>query len=225
LLFHKDPIAEHIQAYQRSPTHERLNVISEQLRPYATAFVRRYLSDPEDVEDVVQDALTKATRDLRSLQEARAWKHWLQRIAQGCVCDCLQTKERQQPRASDAVWRKMRGDFMRSHNDLFHRRFPAQEAAWDDICRLLCGMSRLAFLHRAYFENSTQNVMLSEVKDWLREFLDEREQTFSEMDGGDEEKGLEMDALITDLTSSEDPAEIVARRLVIDHCFAELNDP
>ena len=61
------------------------------------SLIRGYLRDPEEVQDVVQEAFVKALRGLPRFQEASAFYTWLYRIAVNTVKNHIVAKKRRPP--------------------------------------------------------------------------------------------------------------------------------
>ncbi|WP_413208312.1 sigma-70 family RNA polymerase sigma factor [Rhodospirillum sp. A1_3_36] len=69
--------------------------------PALTAFVRRRVANPADVENVVQTALTKAVAALPDLRRVERLESWLYRVTRGAVIDYYRVRSRRRESVLD----------------------------------------------------------------------------------------------------------------------------
>lgn len=71
---------------------EALDELLQQVRPKVRQFVLRWIDDAEEAEDVAQEALMKASKQIKHLRNPYSFEHWLLGIAKNCCKMWLRSK-------------------------------------------------------------------------------------------------------------------------------------
>lgn len=86
---------EEIVAKVKSGDSESFGVLVQRYEAKMARYGRRFLSDPSDIEDLVQEVFLKAYVNIQSFDVTRRFSPWLYRIAHNEFVNALKRKSRQ----------------------------------------------------------------------------------------------------------------------------------
>ena len=86
-----------MMSIRASSTTPELNVAWDQVRAQLRGLIGRRVSDPEAVEDLVQDVLLRFSTAAASGEQFRSLSAWLDRVARNAVIDHYRTRRRLDP--------------------------------------------------------------------------------------------------------------------------------
>src|ERR1043166_6670972 len=84
---------EQIALAVQAGTTERFGELIERYEAKLLRYVRKFLLDPEDAQDIVQDTFIKAYENLQSFDASRRFSPWIYRIAHNEFVNALKKKQ------------------------------------------------------------------------------------------------------------------------------------
>ncbi|ACH64457.1 RNA polymerase sigma factor, SigZ family [Aliivibrio fischeri MJ11] len=82
----------------------KLEVIWSEYQSSLKAFLRSKVSNPEDVEDLLQEILIKTHKNLKTISDAKKVKSWIFQIANNTIIDFYRQNNRRTELLADDLW-------------------------------------------------------------------------------------------------------------------------
>lgn len=152
-----------------------LEAIWRDYRASLTNFLRTKISDPLDVEDVLQDILIKTHANLGSVKTESSVKSWLFQVARNATIDFYRRERKPLPNAEDLWYNEDEPDILNGLTDClkpFIDRLPEQEAHILTAIELK-GVSQKDYAEQSGVPYSTLKSRLKKSRTLLRHLYEE----------------------------------------------------
>lgn len=90
----KDSTDEQIAGLVQKGDAEMFGLLIERYEPKISRYGKRFLADPDDIKDSVQDVFIKAYTNIASFDLAKKFSPWIYRIAHNCFINELKKRKR-----------------------------------------------------------------------------------------------------------------------------------
>lgn len=82
-----------IEEALRGDSQLAYNILYVRYNDRVTSCVKRYITDPSDIEDISQETFSKAFRQLRSFDKEKSFSNWIYTIAKNSALDFLSAQQ------------------------------------------------------------------------------------------------------------------------------------
>ena len=87
-----DQTDEQLAALSQAGDHAAFGTLVEHFEPKLMRYARKFLADPDDAKDIVQDVFIKTYENLRSFDVSRRFSPWIYRIAHNEFVNALKKR-------------------------------------------------------------------------------------------------------------------------------------